>query len=86
MFRYTLTHKSATYLKNGELDSEFKFRWLHFLSIVDEIRDAINDPVTRQVVGNTLFTSAVCLKIILIKIACRPLRKYNLDRYAEHCP
>ena len=36
-----------------ELDSEFKFRWLHFLSIVDEIRDAINDPVTRQGVGNT---------------------------------
>ena len=53
MFRYTLTHKSATYLYNVELDSEFKFRWLHFLSIVDEIRDAINDPVTRQGVGNT---------------------------------
>ena len=27
--------------------------WLHFLSIVDEIRDAKNDPVTRQVVGHT---------------------------------
>ena len=27
-------------------DSEFKFRWLHFLSIVDEIRDAINDPMS----------------------------------------
>ena len=39
--------------KNVELDPEFKFRWLHFLSIVDEIRDDINDPVTRQVVGNT---------------------------------
>ena len=56
--------------KNVELDPEFKFRWLHFLSIVDEIRDIINDPVTRQVVGNTWFTSAVCLKIILIKITC----------------
>ena len=44
---------AATYLYNVELDSEFKFRWLHFLSIVDEIRDAINDPVTRQGVGNT---------------------------------
>ena len=38
-------------LYNMELDSDFK--WLHFLSIVDEIRDAINDPVTGQVVGNT---------------------------------
>ena len=55
---------------------------------MDEIRDAVNYPVTRPVVGNTSFTWAVCLKIILIKIAyVGPYENItSIDRYTEPCP